>query len=113
MSKRDDLVEKYAKNIKEKFNEDPDEELLRKVVIGCGPAIYGRDAETVSAGSPTEIERVRKNFLIKKLGLDDDEKLDEAIKKVMDTYGSSNKTKFRAVLYYMLTKHFKKESVYK
>ncbi|MBN2838296.1 MAG: DUF2853 family protein, partial [Fusobacteriaceae bacterium] len=38
---------------------------------------------------------------------------DKAIAAVIDQYGKSNKNKYRAVFYYLLTKHFKKESVYK
>ncbi|MDA9775364.1 DUF2853 family protein, partial [Algibacter sp.] len=34
------------------------------------------------------------------------------IASVMDTYGKSNRNKYRAVVYYMLTKHFGKESIY-
>ncbi|MDQ7070223.1 MAG: DUF2853 family protein, partial [Rhodobacterales bacterium] len=30
----------------------------------------------------------------------------------VDTYGRSERSKYRAVVYYMLTKHFGKESVY-
>ena len=52
------------------------------------------------------------SFLIKKLGLADSADLDKAIDSVMETYGKSNKNKYRAVVYYLLTKHFKKESVY-
>ncbi|MCB0427353.1 MAG: DUF2853 family protein, partial [Mangrovimonas sp.] len=56
---------------------------------------------------------VKKNFLIKKLGLADSPKLDEGIATVLEKYGKSNRNKYRAVVYYMLAKHFKKESVYK
>ena len=59
------------------------------------------------------METVKKNFLIKKLGLKDDEKLDEALDAVMEKYGKSNRNKYRAVVYYLLTKHFKKDSVFK
>jgi len=51
--------------------------------------------------------------LIKKLGLSDSADLDKAIDSVLETYGKSNRNKYRAVVYYMLTTHFKKESVYK
>ena len=49
---------------------------------------------------------------MKKLGLKDGPELMEAINKVVETYGKSERNKYRAVVYYMLTKHFKKESVY-
>ena len=49
---------------------------------------------------------------MKKLGLSDGPELMEAINKAMETYGMSERNKYRAVVYYMLTKHFGKESVY-
>ncbi|AXT59850.1 DUF2853 family protein [Aquimarina sp. AD10] len=113
MSKRDELITKYAADIKDKIGQTPDMDLLTKVTIGCGPSIYNADAATVSGSDPKELETVKKNFLIKKLGLADGAKLDEAIASVIDAYGKSNRNKYRAVVYYLLTKHFKKESVYK
>jgi len=113
MSKRDDLIAKYAADLKDKCGVTPDMAFLTKVTIGCGPSIYNRDSSTVSATDPKEIETVKKNFLIKKLGLADGAKLDEAIDAVMDQYGRSTKAKYRAVVYYLLAKHFKKEAVYK
>ena len=35
-----------------------------------------------------------------------------AINAAIDTYGRSNRNKHRAVIYYLLTKHFGKEAVY-
>jgi hypothetical protein len=51
--------------------------------------------------------------LIKKLGLTDRANLDAGIDALIEKYGRSNKNKDRAVAYYMLAVHFKKESVYK
>lgn len=113
MSKRDELIEKYVADIKDKFGETPDMNLLTKVTIGLGPAIYNLDASKVSGGDDKELETVKKNYLMKKLGMSDSPKLMEAIKSVLDTYGSSNRNKHRAVIYYMLCDHFKKASAYK
>ncbi|MEI6800380.1 MAG: DUF2853 family protein [Pseudomonadota bacterium] len=112
MSKRAELVAKYAEDLKTKCKMVPDLVLLEKVTIGCGPAIYNPDAETVAAMDPEETARIRQNFLIKKLGLKDDEKLTEALDAVIDIYGRSERRKYRAVVYYMLVKHFGRESVY-
>jgi len=112
MGKRDDLIAKYADDLKTKCGMDPDMDLLTKVTIGCGPAIYNPDAETVASSQEHEIETVKKNFLMKKLGLPDGPALDEGIASVIETYGKSERNKYRAVVYYMLTKHFGKESVY-
>lgn len=112
MSKRDDLIAKYADDIKNKIGETPDMDLLTKVTIGCGPSIYNKDSSTVAGSDKSELETVKKNFLMKKLGLSESQDLDGAIAAVMDKYGSSNPSKYRAVVYYMLTKHFGKESHY-
>ncbi|WP_396601293.1 DUF2853 family protein [Algibacter sp. R77976] len=112
MSKRDELIVKYAADLKDKCGINADMDLLKKVTIGCGPSIYNKDAATVSGSDDSELATVKNNFLIKKLGLSDGPKLDEAIASVMETYGKSNRNKYRAVVYYMLTKHFGKESIY-
>ena len=87
MSKRAELIAKYADDLKTKCNISPDMDLLAKVTIGCGPAIYNSDASTVAGSDASELETIKKNFLIKK-------------------------HKYRAVVYYMLTKHFGKEAIY-
>jgi hypothetical protein len=112
MGKRDDLIAKYAEDLREKCGTDPDMDLLTKVTIGCGPSIYNADAATVAGSQPSELETVRKSFLIKKLGMTDGPELMEAINSVIETYGRSERNKYRAVIYYLLVKHFGKESVY-
>ena len=111
-SRRDDLIAQYATDIRDKFGTDPDMDLLTKVTIGLGPAIYNMDASKVSGSDDSELATVKNNFLIKKLGLSDNPGLMEAIKGVVNTYGISERNKHRAVVYYMLAKHFNKESVY-
>jgi len=112
MNKRVELIEKYAADLKEKCGVTPDMDLLTKVTVALGPSIYNADSSTVSGTDPNELATVKNNFLIKKLGLKDDPELDKAIDTVIETYGKSNRNKYRAVIYYMLTKHFGKESVY-
>ena len=112
MGKRDDLIAKYASDLKDKCHMSVDMDLLRKVTIGCGPAIYNDDASTVAASQPAELETIKDKFLMKKLGLKDGPALMDGLHKVIETYGKSERSKHRAVVYYMLTKHFGKESVY-
>ncbi|WP_303315212.1 DUF2853 family protein [Flavivirga abyssicola] len=112
MSKRDELIVKYAADLKDKFGVHADMDLLTKITIGCGPSIYNADSSTVSGSDESELATVKNNFLIKKLGLKDSTDLDEGIATIMDKYGQSNRNKYRVVVYYLLTKHFKKESVY-
>jgi len=112
MSKRDDLIVKYAADIKDKFGESANMDLLTKVTIGLGPSIYNIDASKVSGSDEKELETVKNNYLIKKLGMSDSPNLMDGVKTVMDKYGSANRNKHRAVVYYMLCKHFNKESAY-
>ncbi|WP_299110768.1 DUF2853 family protein [uncultured Winogradskyella sp.] len=112
MSKRDDLIVKYAADLKDKCGVTPDMDLLTKVTVGLGPSIYNADSSTVSGSDAKELATVKNNYLIKKLGLSDGDALDKAIDSVIETYGKSNRTKYRAVVYYLLCKHFGKESIY-
>jgi hypothetical protein len=113
MGKRDDLIAKYADDLKNKCKMTPDMALLTKVTIGCGPSIYDKDASTVAASDKDELERIKANFLMKKLGLKDGANLMDGINGAIDTYGRSERQKFRAVFYYLLVKHFGKEAAYK
>lgn len=113
MGKRDELIAKYADDLKNKCKVTPDMALLTKVTIGCGPSIYDNDAQTVAASDKDELERIKSNFLIKKLGLKDGANLMEGINAAIEAYGKSERNKFRAVFYYLLVKHFGREAAYK
>lgn len=112
MSKRDDLIAQYAGDLTGKCGVTPDMDLLTKVVIGLGPSVYNADSSTVAGTDPKERETVKTKFLMGKLGLADSAALDEGIDTVLDTYGKSERRKYRAVVYYLLVKHFGKEAVY-
>jgi hypothetical protein len=112
MSKRDELIAKYAADLKDKCGVNPDMDLLTKVTVGLGPSIYNADSSTVSGSDESELKTVKDNYLIKKLGLSESDDLDGAIASVMDKYGQSNRNKYRAVVYYLLCTHFNKASVY-
>ena len=113
MGKRDELIGKYADQIRGHLGMEPDMDLLRKVTIGCGPSIYNRDASTVAGSDPKELETVRKNFVAKKLGVTDADTANAAIASIMELYKSKGvRTKYRAVVYYLLAKELGRESVY-
>ena len=113
MSKFDEMVESYYSNMTDKLGlKNVDKDLLSKVTKGIGPNIYRVDASKVSSSDPDEMARVRNNYLIKKLGLKDGPQLDDAIAKVIDTMGKSNKSKYRAIFYYLLVKELGQEKAY-
>ncbi len=112
MSKFDECIAKYEKEF-DKLKVKYDGKLLRAVAKACGPSLYRADASKVAGSDPKELDRIKKNFLIKKLGLKDTPKLDEGIAAVMKTMGSKNRNKYRAMVYYLLVKQFRKASVFK
>jgi hypothetical protein len=111
MSKFEECMDTYKAEFK-KLGVSFDEDLLTKVAKGCGPSIYNKDASTVAGTDASELGTVKDNFLIKKLGLSEKDDLDGAIGRTIDTLGKSNRNKYRAMFYYLLTKEFSKESVY-
>ena len=111
MSKFDEALDKY-KGAMSDIGATADEALLTAVAKGLGPSIYLADASMVSCSDQTEKDRVKNNFLIKKLGLTDGPNLDAAVKAVCDQMGSSNRSKHRAVFYYLLVKQLGLESKY-
>jgi len=113
MSKLDEKVGKYIDEVKSKIGEkNPDVDLIRKIAGSAGPSIYNADAETVSSSSESEIETVKNNFVMKKLGITDEGKASEAVNQVLEKYGKSNRNKYRIVIYYLLTRHFGKENLF-
>jgi len=112
MSKFDEAVELYLGEMK-KLGIKTDVAMLTKIAKGLGPSIYRADAAKVSSSDKTELDRVKKNFLIKKLGMEDTPKLDEGINDVIEQIGKSNRNKYRAIFYYLLVKRFRKSGLYK
>jgi hypothetical protein len=112
MSKFAEAIELYKSEM-DKLGIKYNETLLTAVTKGLGPSIYLADASKVSCSDNAELETVKKNFLLKKLGLQDSPKLDEAIQYACETMGSSNRNKYRAIFYYLLVTKLKQESFYK
>ncbi|MCB0974256.1 MAG: DUF2853 family protein [Actinobacteria bacterium] len=111
MSKFDDVIEASKTQMTE-HDIAIDETLLRAVAKGLGPTIYRADSSIVAAGDAEEMARVKNNFLIKKLGCDDDAKMDDALRVATQALGQSNPRKLRTVFYYVLVTELGKQSVY-
>jgi hypothetical protein len=111
LSKLDEKIALYQSEMK-KLGLKFDADLLAKVTKGLGPSIYKADAETVSGSDKKELETVKKNFLMKKLGLADGPKLDKALDAAIEKVGKSNRNKYRAIVYYLLVKELGQESKY-
>jgi outer membrane protein OmpA-like peptidoglycan-associated protein len=89
-----------------KYVADADENVVSAIVKYLGIALRNRDSSLVSFSDTKETDRVRENFLKKKLGLtDDDATLDAAIAGVGERM-KEDRTKNRVTVYYLLAQHF-------
>jgi hypothetical protein len=111
MSKFDELIASYHE-VAKKIGVSVDSDLLIKVTKGLGPSIYNKDSAKVASSDKKELDRVKTNFLSKKLGITDEKTADSLISEVVDTFGSSNTNKPRPLFYYLLVKKAGKEAVY-
>ena len=102
MSKFDEKIEFYKVKMKE-LGIKVDAQLLHDCTKACGPSIYNADAETVSGSDQKELDRVKKNYLIGKLGCKTSDNLDSLIAHAVDKIGKSNRNKYRAIFYYLLS----------
>ena len=99
------MAEDWAANVK-KYVPDADDGIIAGIVRYCGIALQKRDSSLVSFTDSKETDRVRENYLKKKLGLThSDEKLDAAIADVGLRMKGEN-FKNRVTVYYLLAEHF-------
>ncbi len=112
MSKRDELIETFTADLRERIGSEPEADLLRAVTVATEPAIYDPDAATVSSSDTDELNRVCESFVMGKLGVADHATAMGALQKVIRDYDRSNPRKHRVSLYYMLVKHFGKEDLF-
>ncbi len=80
-----------------------DDALISKLVDNMKLVIDNKDALSVAGSDPAELETVRKNFAVKKLGYEDKESATAAIKKVAEQMKDS-RMKNRAAFYYLVQK---------
>lgn len=111
MSKFDSVMDRCEKQMKEQ-KIAIDRPLLEAIGKSLGPSLYNRDASLVAAGQKSELETIKKKYLMGKLGCADGPELDKAIANAVKKIGKSRRNKMRPVFYYLLVKELGKESVY-
>ena len=112
MSNLDDAVGEALSTLTTCGVEDPDVGLLRTIVSQMGPSAYGGDGETVACSDRDELARVRTDYLVKTLGLEDADATMDSIEAVCDRMKPAGSHKRRSAFYYLLATHHGKESVY-
>ena len=97
----------YASDVA-KYSKSVDAKAVKGIVKHLGIALRSLDASMVSCSDKSERDRVRDQFLKKKLALADaDAVLDKSVAAVCDTM-KADRTKLRVTFYYLLAeKHGK------
>ena len=103
LSKSIDDVKKYDSGV--------DEKLVEAIFNSLKPVHANLDAMLVGCTDDSELQTVKRNFLMKKLGMDDSPELDAAVKEICEKM-KGDRMKQRITFYYLLTKKFGKESAY-
>ncbi len=99
------MAEDWSVNVL-KYVPDADAGVIKAIVRYCGIALQKRDSSLVSFFDSKETDRVRENFLKKKLGLSQaDAVLDEGIAAVGARMKGEN-FRNRVTVYYLLADHF-------
>lgn len=92
----------YLADVK-KYDAGASEEAVNKIVKHLGIALRSRDASLVSCSDPSELDRVRESWCMKKLGETDAGKCDSTIQKVCEAM-SADRSKSRVTFYYLVAK---------
>lgn len=107
MSEMEQKLAKFKANAEEQLaaagETNIDDALLSTLVNNLRLIIDNQDARSVAGSDPAELETVRKNFVAKKLGIDDKDKGTAAVTAVAEKM-SGSRIKNRAAFYYLVQK---------
>ena len=104
-------AEDWAADVR-KYAPGADDAVIAGIVRYLGIALRKRDSALVAFSDAKEIDRVRENFLKKKLGLtQSDATLNKAIAAVGERM-KADRTKNRVTVYYLLAENFKKLALF-
>ena len=92
-------ISKYLEDVK-RYDSNANEKAVETIVKYLGIALRSRDASLVSCSDDKELDRVRKGFCVKKLGLDA-AAADAAVKKTCETM-KGDRNKNRVTFYYLV-----------
>ncbi|MBZ9675914.1 DUF2853 family protein [Mesorhizobium sp. ES1-1] len=92
----------YLADVK-KYDAAANADAVEKIVKHLGIALRDRDSALVSCADAKELERVKENWISKKLGVSDAAKADAAIEKACKALAADN-SKSRVTFYYLVAR---------
>lgn len=96
----------YLADVK-KYDAKADADTVNKIVKHLGIALRNRDSALVSATDPKELDRVKANWIGKKLGVTDAKSADAAVESAAKAMAADT-SKSRVTFYYLTAKHLGK-----
>ena len=96
----------YLADVK-KYDAGASAEVVDKIVKHLGIALRNRDSALVSCTDPKELDRVKANWISKKLGVTDAAKAESAVEKVCKAMAADS-SKSRVTFYYLAAKELGK-----
>ena len=88
----------------QRYDANADEAKVNAIVKHLGIALRGKDSSLVSCSDTAELDRVRKQWCMKKLGATDADACDGVIGKVCEEMRGDGR-KQRVTFYYLAAKH--------
>jgi hypothetical protein len=92
----------YLADVK-KYDAAANADVVAKIVKHLGIALRNRDSSLVSCTDAKELDRVKANWIAKKLGVADSSKADAAIEQTCKAMAADN-TKSRVTFYYLVAR---------
>ena len=92
----------YLADVK-KYDAGASADVVEKIVKHLGIALRNRDSSLVSCTDPKELDRVKTNWVAKKLGVSDGAKADAVIEKTCKALAADS-SKSRVTFYYLVAK---------
>lgn len=91
----------------QRYDAGADAGAVEKIVKHLGIALRSKDASLVSCSDPSELDRVRESWCMKKLGASNGGECDSIIGQVCETM-KGDRNKARVTFYYLVAKHMGK-----
>ncbi|PYE90121.1 DUF2853 family protein [Phyllobacterium leguminum] len=95
-------MSEYIEDVR-RYDAGADPAVVDKIVKHLGIALRNKDSSLVAASDADEVERVRKSWVEKKLGITDADKGKEVIKSVGELM-KGDRNKQRVTFYYLTAK---------
>jgi hypothetical protein len=91
----------------QRYDADANADIVQKIVKHLGIALQSKDASMVSCSDPSELDRVREKWCMKKLGETDAGAADAVIAKVCEIM-KPDRQKSRVTFYYLVAREMGK-----